>query len=263
MRSNRLRALHAERKLILSAWLSIPSSYAAEVIAHLGFDAVTIDLQHGMIGFDAAVPMLQAISTSNAIPLVRPSRNDPAEIMKLLDAGAYGVICPMISTREDAERLVSTCRYPPTGTRSFGPARGLLYGGMDYLSGADKEMLVLAMIETEVAIANLDAIVATPGLDGIFIGPNDLALALGRSPKPEHDDPFVIERVEHIRKTAAAKGLMTGIFCSGPAGAVQRVQQGFDLITPGNDVMFLRNVLNSAMAEIRGAKRPEPSSTGY
>jgi 4-hydroxy-2-oxoheptanedioate aldolase len=263
MRSNRLHALRAERKLILNAWLSIPSSYAAEVASHQGFDAVTVDLQHGMIGFESAVPMLQAISTTGAVPLVRPSRNEPAEIMKLLDAGAYGVICPMISTREEAERLVESCRYPPAGNRSFGPARGVLYGGTDYLSGADAAILVLAMIETEAAIENLDAIVATPGLDGIFIGPNDLALALGRAPKSEHDDPLVIGRIEQIRKTAEAAGLLTGIFCSGGTGAVQRAREGFELVTPGNDVALLRTAMQRAVAEAREAERPAAAASGY
>lgn len=263
MRSNRLRTLHAQRTPILSAWLSIPSSYAAEVTAHQGFDAVTLDLQHGMIGFEQAVAMLQAISTTEAVPLVRPSQADPAEIMKLLDAGAYGIVCPMISTRADAERLVACCRYPPAGTRSFGPARGLLYGGADYLTGANQEILVLAMIETEEGIANLDAIVATPGLDGIFIGPNDLALALGRAPKPEHDDPYVIGRVARIRQAAQAQGLLAGIFASGPAGAVQRVREGFDLVVPGNDVMLLRTTMQRTVAEVRGVSRGEAVGSGY
>ena len=126
MRRNAIRELKANGQLILNAWLSIGSSYLAEVVAHQGFDAVTVDRQHGMMGFETAVAMLQAISTTRAVPLARPSSNDGAEIMRLLDAGAYGIICPMISTRRDAERLVASCRYPPVGVRSFGPARGLL-----------------------------------------------------------------------------------------------------------------------------------------
>ena len=128
MRSNRLRELMRSGTPILNAWLAIPSSYSAEVMGYQGYDSVTVDLQHGMIGFDAAVPMLQAISATPAAPLVRVSRNDYALVMQLLDAGAYGVICPMISTPEEALRFVSYCRYPPAGQRSYGPARGLLYG---------------------------------------------------------------------------------------------------------------------------------------
>jgi 4-hydroxy-2-oxoheptanedioate aldolase len=262
MRRNRLRVLHAERKLILNAWLGIPASYAAELAAHQGYDAVTIDLQHGMIGFESAVPMLQAVSITDSVPLVRPSGNHPAEIMKLLDAGAYGVICPMISTRHDAELLVSACRYPPVGRRSYGPQRGLLYGGADYAARANDEILVLAMIETAEAIENLAAIIATPGLDGIFIGPNDLALALGRAPKSEHDDPFVIERVEYIRSVAEGAGLLTGIFCSGGAGAAQRARERFDLVTPGNDVGLLRGAMQRAVAEAREAAQGTATAHG-
>ena len=120
-----------------------------------GFDSVTVDLQHGMIGFDAAVAMLQAIASTPAVPLARVSRNEPALVMQLLDAGAYGIICPMISTVAEAELFVSACRYPPRGQRSFGPARGLLYGGPDYFDHADGEILTLAMLETaEIVVVN-------------------------------------------------------------------------------------------------------------
>lgn len=252
MRRNRIRDLKAAGEPIVNAWLSIGSSYAAESIAHQGFDAVTVDGQHGMIGFDVALTMLQAISTTDAVPLVRPSRNDAAEIMRFLDAGAYGIICPMISTAADAAALVAACRYPPTGLRSFGPARGLLYGGGDYLAHANAEILVLAMIETAEGLANLDAIVATPGLDGIYIGPNDLALALGHPPLAESREPEMIAAIETIRAAVADAGKIAGIFCSGGPGAAQRVAEGFDLVTPGNDAALLRGAMAAAAAAARG-----------
>lgn len=254
MRVNQLRQLKASGKPIVNAWLSIASSYAAEIVAHQGFDAVTVDRQHGMMGFETAIAMLQAISTTAAVPLVRPSQNDPAEIMRLLDGGAYGVICPMISSGRDAEALVAACRYPPAGRRSFGPARGLLYGGADYAAHANDELLVLAMIETAEALDNLDEILATPGLDGIYVGPNDLALALGRPPMVESDDPTVIEAISTIRQAAATRCLLTGIFCSsGPAAAVRRAE-GFDLITPGNDAIVLREGAREAVRLSRTAR---------
>ncbi len=247
MRRNALRELKAAGRPIINAWLSIGSSYSAEIAAHGGYDAVTVDCQHGMMGFDVALAMLQAISTTAAIPLVRPSRNDPAEIMRWLDAGAYGLICPMISTRTEAEALVSACRYPPIGSRSFGPARGLLYGGADYAAEANREILVLGMIETSQGLDNLADIVATPGLDGIYVGPNDLALALGRDPAPESDDPAMIEAIERIRSAVVAAGKLAGIFCSGGAGARQRVREGFDLVTPGNDAMLLKGAIADSL----------------
>ena len=252
MRANTLRHLKKTGQPIVNAWLSIGAPYAAEVIAHQGFDAATVDCQHGMIGFDAAIAMLQALSSTQAIPMVRPSGLNPAEIMRYLDAGSYGIICPMISTAEDAAALVKACRYPPAGERSFGPARGLLYGGMDYLDSANAEIIVLAMIETAQGLENFDAILNVEGLDGIYIGPNDLSLALGRRPANEPDDPLVVNAIEHIRERTVAHGLIAGIFCSNGAAAAARIAQGFDLVTPGNDAALLRATMAQAVAATRG-----------
>ena len=252
MRPNTIRHLHRDGKTVVNAWLSIPSPYAAEVIAQQDFDAATVDMQHGMMGFSEAVAMLQAISTTRAIPLVRPPSVDAPGIMRLLDAGAYGVICPMISTAAEAAALVSACRYPPAGRRSFGPSRGLLYGGADYFAKANDEILVLGMIETREALLNLPAILATPGLDGIYVGPNDLAIELGHPPKAEHDHPKVIAAVERIRRETVAAGLIAGIFCSDGAAARMRVGEGFGLVTPGNDAAALRSAFAAAVALARG-----------
>ena len=253
MRPNALRRLHAAGRPIINAWLSISSPYAAELAAHQGFDAATVDLQHGMVGFEGALGMFQAISATSAVPLARPSQNDPAEIMRLLDAGAYGIICPMISTAADAARLAGACRYPPVGRRSFGPARGLLYGGADYFAHANDEVLALAMIETAEALTNLDAILDTPGLDGVYIGPNDLALELGCPPRAEHDDPKVVGAVARIREGVARRGLIAGIFCSDGPAAARRVEEGFHIVTPGNDAMLLRGAMAAAVRAARGA----------
>lgn len=253
MRSNTLRALHRAGTPIVNAWLSISSPYAAELVAHQGFDAATVDLQHGMVGFEGAIGVMQAISSTGAIPMARPSANDAPQIMRLLDAGAYGIICPMVSTTADAAQLVWACRYPPAGRRSFGPARGLLYGGMDYLHHANDEILVLAMIETKEALANLDAILDTPGLDGVYVGPNDLAIELGQAPRNEHDHPDMVAAIARIREAVAARGLIAGIFCSDGQAARMRVQQGFHLVTPGNDAALLRQTMAAAVRVARGA----------
>jgi 4-hydroxy-2-oxoheptanedioate aldolase len=251
MRRNTLRDLHRDGKPIVNAWLSIPSAYAAEVIAHQDFDAATVDMQHGMMGFTEAVAMLQAISTTRAIPLVRPPSVDAPSIMRLLDAGAYGVICPMISSAADAAALVAACRYPPAGHRSFGPSRGLLYGGADYFAHANGEILVLGMIETRQAMDNLSAILTTPGLDGIYVGPNDLAIELGHDPQCEHDHPAVVEAVEQVRRATVAAGLIAGIFCSNGSAARMRLGQGFGLVTPGNDAATLRLAMATAVTDTR------------
>lgn len=252
MRPNTLRRLHRDGRAIVNGWLSISSPYVAELAAHQGYDALTVDLQHGMIGFEGAVAMFQAIAGTAAIPMARPSENSPAEIMRLLDAGAYGIICPMISTAADAARLVGACRYPPVGTRSFGPARGLLYGGADYFAGANTEVLAFAMIETQQALDNLDAILDTPGLDGIYIGPNDLSIALGCAPRNEPDDPVVTAAIARAREGATRRGLIAGIFCSDGPGAARRASEGFHLVTPGNDAALLRATLSANVRAARG-----------
>lgn len=263
MRANRLRVLAREGRTIVNGWLAIPSSYAAEVMGHQGFDSVTVDLQHGMIGFDAAVPMLQALSATPAVPLARVSKLDYALVMQLLDAGAYGIICPMISTAAEAALFASFCRYPPRGQRSFGPARGLLYGGPDYFARADDEVLALAMLETREAVAAADAILATPGLDGIYVGPNDLCLAYGVAPSPETDAPEVAESIVGLAARARNAGRIAGIFCSGGEAARRRAREGFGMVTPGNDVSLLVRGAKEALAAARGAAPGPTSKTGY
>lgn len=253
MRPNKLKRMHRDGQQIVNAWLSIPSAYASEVACHTGVDAATVDCQHGMVGFADAIAMFQAIATTDAVPMVRPSANDPAQIMRFLDAGAYGVICPMISTAAQAAQLVSACRYPPAGTRSFGPARGALYGGPDYFEKANDEILVLAMIETREALADLDAILATRGLDGVYVGPNDLAIELGHPPRSEHDHPDVTGAVEHVRAAVVAHGLLAGIFCSDGQAAQARLKQGFNLVTPGNDAAVFRAAY---AGHVRQAREP-------
>ena len=173
MRPNTLKKIWARGEAVLNGWCSIPSSFSAEVMAHQGFDSITIDMQHGMVEYQVAVTMLQAISTTSVIPLTRVPWNDPGRLMKMLDAGSYGVICPMINTAEDAEKLVRACKYPPMGFRSFGPIRakyyaaGATHGGGDYHTHANEETLVIPQIETREAIRNLDEILQVPGISAL------------------------------------------------------------------------------------------------
>ena len=134
MRENTLRRAWATGRKTVNGWLSIPNSFAAEVMAHQGWDSLTVDMQHGVVDYQAMVGMLQAISTTATVPMVRVPWLEPGIMMKSLDAGAYGVICPMVNSAEEAEEFVSYCRYPPRGQRSFGPIRAMLYAGADYRS---------------------------------------------------------------------------------------------------------------------------------
>src|SRR4051794_17527440 len=182
MRPNRLREIWKTQGAAVNGWLAIANSFSAETMAHQGWDSLTIDLQHGVVDYQAMVTMLQALSTTATVPVVRVPWLEPGILMKTLDAGAYGVICPMVNTREDAQRLVACTRYAPRGMRSFGPVRALLYGGADYPQHADDTIVSFAMIETAQALDNLDAILSVEGLDAIYIGPSDLSLALGCPP---------------------------------------------------------------------------------
>ncbi|UQC71020.1 2,4-dihydroxyhept-2-ene-1,7-dioic acid aldolase [Lelliottia sp. AC1] len=263
MRRNKLKQLIQEQYPIINGWLAIPSSYSAEIVGHQGYDAVTVDLQHGMIDFASALTMLQALSATPAVPLVRVQHNDPAQIMRMLDAGAYGIICPMISTAEQAARFVAACRYPPFGVRSFGPARGLLYGGADYPQHACQEILTLAMIETREGLANLDAILATDGLDGVFIGPNDLSLTLTGSASAESQHPEMLAAVERVVSRCRQQQKLAGIFCTSGDAARLRIDQGFQFVTPANDVMQLGRAAREAIALARGASAPTTGASGY
>ncbi len=264
MRENRVRQLLKAGETVVNAWLSVPSSYLAEGAGHQGFDAVTVDMQHGMIGFETAIAMFQGISATRAVPLARVERLEPSLVMRLLDAGAMGIICPMISGAEDARAFVSAARYPGRGTRSFGPARGLLYGGADYFERANDEVLVIPMIETARAVDEIDAILAVEGIDMVYVGPNDLALDLGERPGAERERGRTADAIAHILERARSKGVATGIFCADADMAARRRAEGFDLVTPGNDFGTLMRAMRDAVATTRASVEPSRvAATGY
>ena len=253
MRANTVRQVFADGGVAVNAWVSGDSPYLAEVLSYSGFDAVTVDLQHGMFGLDGALRLIQAVSAGPSIPFVRPASLDPAQIGKLLDGGAYGIICPSIDTLEQAQRLVAACRYPPGGVRSFGPSRGLLYGGPDYVNAFEAELLVWAMIESATALDNLEEIVAVDGIDGVYVGPNDLALSLGLRPGVSTLDPQVASALERIADCAHAAGKVAGAFCADGQAGKWLAEVGYDLVTPGNDAGLLRAVAKERIAQVRSA----------
>lgn len=263
MRTNRLRDLMQQDQVAICGWLSTDSPYLAEVLSYSGYDAVTVDLQHGMYGIDRAVTLLQAISAGPAVPLARCPSADPATIGKLLDAGAYGIVCPSVDTVEQAATFVRACRYPPAGERSFGPSRGLLYGGPDYVDRADETVLTWAMIESVTAVANLDAILVTPGLDAVYVGPNDLALSMGERPGAAEPPPEVLRALEHIAARARAGGKWAGAFATDAAMARRQVDMGYHLVTPGNDIGILRQAVADRVAAVRGRSPVVASEGGY
>jgi 4-hydroxy-2-oxoheptanedioate aldolase len=239
MRENTLKTIWARGDAVVNGWLSIPSSFSAEVMAHQGFDSLTIDMQHGVVDYQAAVTMLQAISTTPTIPLARVPWNDPALLMKTLDAGVYGVICPMVNTREQAEAMVQACRYPPRGFRSWGPVRASIYAGADYGDHANTEIIVMPMIETAEALKNLDDILSVDGVDAIYVGPSDLSLALGYKPRLDQTDAGVVEAQKKIVAACKNHGVAAGIHNNTAAYALQMIEQGYQFVTLGSDSRLL------------------------
>ncbi len=262
MRPNRLREIWARGGAVANGWLAIPNSFSAETMAHQGWDSLTVDLQHGVVDYQAMVTMLQAISTTDTVPVVRVPWLEPGILMKALDAGAYGVICPMVNTRQDAEKLVAYTHYAPRGTRSFGPVRALLYGGADYPRHANDTIVTFAMIETAQALDNLDDILSVPGLDAIYIGPSDLSLALGCNPTFDDLDPRAAEAVEHILARARAHGLVAGIHNGSPEAAARRIAMGFQFVTISSDARLLAAGSQQVLSTLR-ANQPRAASQGY
>ena len=239
MRENTLKTKWARGEATVNGWLSIPSAFSAEVMAHQGFDSLTVDMQHGVVDYQVAVTMLQAISTTPVIPLARVPWNDPGRLMKILDAGVYGVICPMISNRAQAEALVAACRYPPRGYRSWGPVRASIYAGSDYGDHANDDILVIPMIETAEALENLDDILSVPGVDAIYVGPSDLSLALGMKPRLDQTDPPVVEAQRKIAAACKRHGVVAGIHNNTSAYALKMIAEGYQFVTLASDSRFL------------------------
>ncbi|HXA38437.1 MAG TPA: aldolase/citrate lyase family protein [Phenylobacterium sp.] len=239
MRANRLKELWASGKPAINGWCSMPGGFSAELMASMGWDAVTVDTQHGLIGYSEMLAMLQAVSTTPVTPLVRVSWNQPGKIMRALDAGAYGVICPMINDAVECAAFVQACRYPPEGFRSSGPTRAIVYGGPDYHAKANGEMLAIAMIETAQGLANVEAIVATPGLDGVYIGPSDLSLSIGGPPGQDSDAPALMAAFDRILAACKAAGVRIGVHTNSMAYSQKMIDRGFDLVTVGSDTRYM------------------------
>ena len=263
MRKNKAKEIIKSGKAVINGWLQIPSTVSAETMAHQGWDTLTIDMQHGLVDYTNALPMMQTISTTEVIPLARVNWNEPGQIMKILDAGCYGIICPMVSNRKEAERFVQACKYPPDGYRSFGPMRGLIYGGVDYSEHANEEILKMAMIETKEALNNLDEIMTTPGLDGIYIGPADLSLAMGEKPSfDKKEDTKTYAEILKILEHAKKNKIFAGIHNGSTDYANKMIKKGFQFVTVGSDNRFITNGAKNTVENLKGKAKTELSK-GY
>jgi 4-hydroxy-2-oxoheptanedioate aldolase len=265
MRENIIKTIWQTGDASVNGWLHIPSSWSAEVMAHQGFDSLTVDLQHGLVDYQAAIPMLQAISTTNVVPLARVPWNEPGMIMKLLDAGAYGIICPMINSREECETFVGACRYHPRGYRSLGPTRARIFAGPDYAHHANQQMITMAMIETAEAVANVHEIVSVAGLDAVYVGPGDLSLTMDLAKRVDNDEPVFLAALDEIVASCRQQGIVAGIHTNDPAYARRMIAKGFQFVTIMTDTGLLgtmaRQVVTMVKEDVVKSKHDLPDTT--
>lgn len=252
MNISKLKSRWQANETLVNAWITIPNSWTAEIVARASFDTMTIDAQHGLAtDLSTILPMLQAISVTETVPFVRLPDHNPAYIMRMLDAGVGGLICPMVNNRREAEEFVKNCHYPPFGHRSFGPVRAeSLYEG-NYFRDAADTFLTMAMIETADGVKNLDEIAATPRLDGLYIGPWDLSLSMGFSTMADFQNSDLLRLLDKILNAAAKNRKVAGIQCSSPETARQMSEMGFQFVTPFSDSSGLGNAASKALSDFR------------
>ena len=262
MLRNSVLDIWQEGRAVINGWLSVPNSFTAEAMAKMGWDSLTIDIQHGLNDFSTSISMLQAISGNSAIPFARVPWNEPGIIMKMLDAGTCGIISPMINTKEECENFVSYCYYPPMGQRSFGPMRAQLIYGSDYIKSANSQIVTLAMIETKTAMDNLEEILSVDNLNGVYIGPSDMSLSYGLSPKFDIKEDPVYSNIKIIVKKAKEHGKIAGIHNGSTQYAKEMIDLGYQFVTISSDYRamstYAQNIVNE-MKEIQYNKE----STSY
>lgn len=224
-----------KNEFILNGWLSIPNSFTAEAMSKMGWDTITIDLQHGQNDYSSSIAMLQAMTNSEVTPMARVPWNEPGIIMKMLDLGVLGIICPMINNKKDCEKFVSYSYYPPIGNRSFGPMRAMQIYGHDYYHKANKNIATFAMIETSEAIDNLDEILSVPHLTGIYIGPADMSSSYGLEPKFDVKEEPVFSNIKKIITKANEYKKIAGIHNGTSAYAKEMISLGYKLVTISSD----------------------------
>lgn len=251
MRKNTVKEKWARGEVTHGGWLSVPSSFSAEVMAHQGFDWLCIDMQHGVVDYQVAVTMLQVIGTTETVPFVRVPWNEPGIVGKMLDAGAMGVIIPMVNSVEEAKAAVAACRYFPAGARSYGPTRAAYYAGADYFGGANGEVACIPMIETKQAVERIDAILSVPGIDAVYVGPADLSITLGQMPRMDNEGAFEEARLAIARK-CAEHGVIAGIHAN--AGlAAKHAAAGYRMITVSGDAVAMAAQSAADLKQARGS----------
>ena len=253
----------------VNGWLSIANTFSTEVMAAQDYDSLTVDLQHGVIGYEASVQMIQVMRGTKCAPIVRVPWRSAGDIMKALDLGIEAIICPMVNNKAEAEELASFCRYPPRGQRSFGPTRAIIGIDPAYYETANDDVIVLAMIETGEALENVEEIVATDGIDGVYIGPSDLTLGVtnGRlSPAQDREEPEMLDAIHRILKAAKDAGKYACLHTASPEYAAKGAGWGFDMVTIGSDSRNLATESANSIKQFRelaGQKSSDGVIAGY
>ena len=251
MRPNRLRQIWNEGRGALNGWCSLPNAFVAETLAHQGWDAVTIDTQHGLIGYETMTAMLQALDARGAPTFVRVPWNEPSSIQKALDAGADGVIVPMVGSAAEAAAAAGACRYPPLGYRSWGPVRASLRTPGYSPGVANDGLLCVVMVETVEGVENADEIASTPGVDGIFIGPWDLSLSSTYDVETPGDKKSDLELITTILEACQRHGIVAGIAAPTAAHLARWAGMGFRMFQLSGDVPFLSGAARKIVDEAR------------
>lgn len=260
MNKNKLKTIWSNGGVVVNGWLHIPNPWSAEIMAHAGWDSLTVDFQHGFHTVQDALSMFQAMNTTGVVPMARVPWNDPVYIQRLLDAGALGIICPMVNTRAECEQFVASCRYFPAGIRSAGPTRPRLAMGNDYLQWANDAILTIAMIETATAIDNLEDILSVDGLDAVYIGPGDLGMTLGVQ-GADTEDPTQLAIYDKLLARCSAHGVVAGLHTGSAEYAKRMIARGFQFITINTDSGLLLSAAQSAVSGVKG--KPQSQASTY
>ena len=261
MIKNKLIEMWNSENYSINAWLSIPNSFTAEAMSKMGWDSLTIDMQHGQNDYLASIPMIQAISNNGCIPFARVPWNEPGIIMKMIDLGTLGIISPMINTKEDCEKFVSYCHYPPLGVRSFGPMRGILKFGPEYYKYANDNIISLAMIETKEAVENLDEILSVKNLNGVYIGPADMSISYGKQPKFDVEDDPIYSNIKLIVQKAKQYKKIAGIHNGSVRYAKEMIKLGYQFITVSSDYRAMTTYSQSIVEDLQNNKKHDEDQT--
>jgi len=262
MKNNLLKILESNSPII-NTWLSLPNSFISEAFGKMGWDSITIDMQHGQNDYHSSIPMLQSLTNSSSVPMARVPWSEPGIIMKMLDLGVMGIIAPMINNKGDCEKFVSYCYYPPIGQRSFGPMRAQLIHGSQYFNKANDNILSFAMIETKEAVNNLDEILSVKNLTGVYIGPADMSSSYGLQPKFDIKEDPIFSNIKLIAKKAKEYNKISGIHTGSTKYAKEMIELGFNLVTITSDFRAMTTFAQNIISEMKEKNINKSESEAY